>query len=160
MTQRTKLTLSQIMLPQQTNLGGSVHGGEIFKMMDMIAGAVCQQYTNTRIITVRVDDLRFLSPVSVGDYVICTARIAYVGRTSIDVLVTVEAEGLKTGTALHRVASAFFTNIAADDEGRPKKAPPLAIVDEEQRRLCALAETRRAENKRRAVLYAAEDVFA
>ncbi|MDR2355228.1 MAG: acyl-CoA thioesterase, partial [Clostridiales Family XIII bacterium] len=102
--QRTKLTLSQIMLPHQINLGGNVHGGELFKLMDMIAGAVCQQYAKTTIVTVRVDDLQFFSPVFVGDYVCCTARIAYVGNSSIDVLVTAEAEGLKTGTPLHRVA--------------------------------------------------------
>jgi acyl-CoA hydrolase len=153
------LTLSQIMLPFQSNLGGNVHGGEIFKMMDMIAGAVCQRYTRTRIVTIRVDDLQFFSPVSIGDYVTCTARIAYVGNTSIDVLVTAEAEGLKTGAPLHRVASAFLTQVAVDEEGRPKKVPPLAIADAEQQKLCALAEARRAENRRRAALYSAEDIF-
>ncbi|MDR1136571.1 MAG: acyl-CoA thioesterase [Clostridiales Family XIII bacterium] len=149
MTQKTQLTLAQIMLPHQANLGGNVHGGEIFKLMDMTAGAVCQQYANTTIVTARVDDMRFTNPVYVGDHVRCTARIICVGSTSMDVLITVDAENLKTGEEWRKVASAFSTHVSIGGDGKPKKVAPLVIETEEQRNLFALAQKRRADYKSR-----------
>jgi acyl-CoA hydrolase len=135
------------MLPHQANLGGHVHGGEIFKLMDMAGGAVCQQYANTVIVTARVDEMQFTAPVLVGDCVSCKARIICVGKTSMDVLITVDAESLKTGEGPRRVASALSTHVSIGGDGRPKKVEPLVLESEEQRRLFALAQERRAERR-------------
>ena len=42
MEKRTKLIMSQVMLPSQANVAGNVHGGEIMKLMDTAAGAVAR----------------------------------------------------------------------------------------------------------------------
>ena len=41
---RNKVVLSQVMLPQQANVAGNVHGGEIMKFMDSAAGAAAMKY--------------------------------------------------------------------------------------------------------------------
>jgi uncharacterized protein (TIGR00369 family) len=148
MAQKTKLTLAQIMLPNQTNLGGNVHGGEVFKLMDTAGGAVCQQYANTKIVTACVDNMQFLSPIFVGDYIVCTARIVYVGNTTMDVFITVDAEDLKAGADPRRVITAFSTHVSIGDNGKPKGVAPLVIENDDQRALFALAQKRRDENER------------
>jgi acyl-CoA hydrolase len=132
------------MLPFQTNLGGNIHGGDIFKIMDMAGGSVCQQYANTTIVTASVDNLRFISPIFVGDYISCTAQIIYVGNTSMDVFITVDAENLRTGAGPRRVVTAFTTHVSIGEDGKPKKIEkPLVIEDDEQRELFELAKKRR-----------------
>jgi acyl-CoA hydrolase len=150
MTQNTKLTLTlaQIMLPHQTNLGGNVHGGEIFKLMDMAAGSACIQYAKTKMVTARVDELQFTAPVHVGDYVTCTTRIIYTGNTSLDVLITVDAEDCKAGDGPRRVASAFFTHVSIGADDRPQRVEPLAIENAEQQQLYDSAKKRRATLRR------------
>lgn len=39
--------LSQIILPSQTNLAGTVHGGELMKMMDNCAGACATKHARS-----------------------------------------------------------------------------------------------------------------
>ena len=84
--------MSQVMLPHQANVAGNVHGGEIMKFMDTAAGAVAMKYSRSNCVTARVDELIFHLPIFVGALVTCTASIAYVGNTSMDVYVRVDSE--------------------------------------------------------------------
>ena len=52
---RNQIVLSQVMLPNQANVAGNVHGGEIMKLMDSAAGAVAIRYAKENCVTARVD---------------------------------------------------------------------------------------------------------
>lgn len=132
---RTSLTMSQVMLPSQANVAGNVHGGEIMKFMDSAAGALGIRYSRSNVVTARVDELEFHSPIFVGALVICTATVAYVGNTSMEVIVTVDVEDLETEEHPKRALSAYFTMVALDRMGKPKRVPPLDIQTEEERRI-------------------------
>ena len=132
---RTKLTMSQVMLPNQANVAGNVHGGEIMKFMDSTAGAVGIKYSRGNVVTARVDELEFHSPIFVGAMVTCTGVIAYVGRTSMEVAVTVDVEDLESDEPPKRALSAYFTMVALDRMGKPKRVPELLIETEEEKRL-------------------------
>ena len=132
---RTKLTMSQVMLPNQANVAGNVHGGEIMKFMDSTAGAVGIKYSRGNVVTARVDELEFHSPIFVGAMVTCTGVIAYVGRTSMEVAVTVDVEDLESDEPPKRALSAYFTMVALDKMGKPKRVPELLIETEEEKRL-------------------------
>ena len=102
---------AQQVLPQQANPAGNIHGGEIMKMMDGTAGIAAMRHSHCTVVTARVDELMFKKPIKIGDYVICTGRVVYTGRTSMEVFVTVERENLKTGD--RQIAlTAFFTMVA------------------------------------------------
>jgi acyl-CoA hydrolase len=90
MDTRTAITMTQTMLPSQANYAGNVHGGEIMKLMDTAAGAAARRYARSNVVTARVDELQFLYPIFVGALVTCTATIAYVGSTSMEIVVTVD----------------------------------------------------------------------
>jgi acyl-CoA hydrolase len=123
------------MLPSQANHAGNVHGGEIMKLMDTAAGAAARRYARSNVVTARVDEMQFLYPIFVNAFVTCTATVAYVGNTSMEVIVTVDVEDLETEDPPIRAQSAFFTMVALDKTGKPKKVPPLVLETEEEKRL-------------------------
>jgi acyl-CoA hydrolase len=135
MDKRTKIIMSQVMLPSQANVAGNVHGGEIMKLMDTAAGAVAKKYARCNVVTARVDELQFHLPIFVGALVTLTATIAYVGRTSMEIIVNVEVEDLESDSEPKRALSSYFTMVALDKGGRPRELPQLTLETEEEKAL-------------------------
>jgi acyl-CoA hydrolase len=135
MDKRTRLIMSQVMLPSQANVAGNVHGGEVMKLMDTAAGAVAKKYARCNVVTARVDELQFHLPIFVGALVTLTATIAYVGRTSMEVIVTVDVEDLESDSEPKRALSSYFTMVALDKGGRPREVPRLQLDTEEEKLL-------------------------
>lgn len=130
----SQVVLGQFMQPEHANSLGNVHGGWIMKLIDEAGGLCAIRHARRPAVTVAVDSLRFLSPVHVGDLVTFTARLTYVGRTSMEIEVHVEAEDILTGTKTH-TNDAFLVFVSLDREGRPVEVPGLVIetADEQQR---------------------------
>lgn len=130
-----QIVMSQVMLPHQANVAGNVHGGEIMKFMDTAAGAIAMRYTKSNCVTARVDELEFHLPIFVGALVTCTASIVYVGRTSMEILVNVEAEDLESSNGPEKALSAYFTMVAMGKNGRPQIVPEYVPKTEDEIRL-------------------------
>jgi acyl-CoA hydrolase len=128
----SRAVMSQIMLPSQANPAGNVHGGEIMKMMDNTAYVVAARHAHTNIVTARVDELQFHTPIFVGALVTCRAELVFVGRTSMEVAVVVEAEYLKYEEPPKTALTAYFTMVALDDNGAPCPVPPLILTTPEE----------------------------
>ena len=137
-----QITLSQVMQPHQANVAGNVHGGEIMKFMDTAAGAVSIKYSKSNCVTARVDELEFHLPIFVGAMVSCTATVVYVGRSSMEILVTVEAEDLESHSGPQMALSAYFTMVAMGRNGRPQDVPAYTPVTEEEIKRHAEAKVR------------------
>jgi acyl-CoA hydrolase len=153
MDKRITITMSQVMLPNQANNAGNVHGGEIMKLMDTAAGAAAHRYARCNTVTARVDELQFLQPIFVGALVTCTATVAYVGSTSMEVIVTVDVEDLDSEDPPKRTQTAFFTMVALDRMGKPKKIPPLVLETDAERTLFEEGRLRRLARERKASEY-------
>lgn len=123
----------QLMMPEHANPHGNVHGGIIMKAIDEAGGICAMKHAQRPVVTVTMDSMTFLSPIQVGDLVTLTARIEYVGRTSMDVLVTVTAENPIDGKKTH-TNSANLLYVALDDDGRPHPVPPLGMETDDDRR--------------------------
>ena len=136
------VVMAHQMLPQDANPSGNVHGGVIMKHIDTAAGVAASRHARANVVTASIDSLKFLHPVFVGNLVVCRASVNYVGRTSMEVGVRVEAEDLRTGRVRH-TASAYLTFVALDDQGKPRPAPPLVLEGEEEKRRSAEAAQRR-----------------
>ncbi len=148
MDKRTTIIMSQTMLPSQANYAGNVHGGEIMKLMDQAAGAAAHRYSRSNVVTARVDEMQFLYPVLIGAFITCTATIAYVGNTSMEVIVTVDVEDLDSEDPPVRTQTAFFTMVALDKMGKPKKLPALELQTEEEKLLFEQGRQRRLSRER------------
>lgn len=127
-------TLSEVMLPSMGNPGGTVHGGEIMKMMDTCCGVAAMRHARKDVVTVRVDEMVFYHPVHIGELVTCEARLVFAGRTSMEVKVTVRVEDLKSDAPAKVALHAYFTFVALDENGRPCAVPELIPETEEEKR--------------------------
>jgi acyl-CoA hydrolase len=94
-------------------------------------------------VTASVDRVDFREPIMVGELIIMKASVNWVGRTSMEVGVRVEAENLLTGVRRH-TNSCYTTFVALDPSGGPAEVPRLVCeTEEERRRNTAAAERRR-----------------
>ena len=128
----SQVTISQVMLPTDANAHGNVHGGMIMKLADDAGAIVATRHSRSIVVTVAVDSITFLSPISVGNLVTFTAALSYVGRTSMEVQVLVEAEDPLTGEKTH-TNTAYLVYVALDNDGRPSEVPPLIPETEKER---------------------------
>ncbi len=133
--------ISRLMNPSDANPLGIVHGGEILKMVDEAGGLAAMRHARSPVVTVRLDSMTFLEPIYVGDLVIVKAMVNWVGRTSMEVGIRVEAENPVTGQRTH-TNSAYAVYVALDEQGRPKPVPPLIVETEEEKRRWREAEER------------------
>lgn len=139
----SQATISQLMLPTDANIHGNVHGGVIMKMADDAGAIVATRHSRSFVVTVAVDSITFLSPIYVGNLVTFTAALSYVGRTSMEVEVLVEAEDPLTGEKTH-TNTAYLVYVALDEDGRPCEVPPLILETDEERERIAKGEKRQA----------------
>jgi uncharacterized protein (TIGR00369 family) len=139
----SSITIVQHMTHQDANLAGNVHGGSIMKLIDNTAGIVGARHTGRNVVTASIDRLDFHSPVFVGDLLRLTATINFVGKTSMEIGVRVEAENFITGETRH-TASAYLTFVPLDEHGKPVEVPPLEFsTEDEKRRNCEAQERRK-----------------
>jgi len=130
----SRTVMSQIVLPEQANPAGNIHGGEIMKMMDNTAYVVARKHCRRNVVTARVDELEFYQPIFVGQLVTCKGQLVFVGRSSMEVAVRVEVEDLSSDQPPITALTAFFTMVALDEHGRPVEVPRLILETEEEKR--------------------------
>jgi acyl-CoA hydrolase len=134
---------SELMMPQHANNLGHVFGGVVLAMMDKTAAVAAIRHSRTTCVTVSVDSVEFREPIHLGELVIMKAQVNFVGRTSMEVGVRVEAENLLSGLRRH-TNSCYLTFVAVDEQGRPVPVPQvLPETDEDRRRFAAARERRR-----------------
>jgi acyl-CoA hydrolase len=136
------ITTSYVMMPEDANPAGNVHGGVIMKHIDTTAGVVAFRHTRCNAVTASIDRLIFHYPVFIGDLLTLRASLNMAGKTSMEIGVRVEAENLLTGDVRH-TASAYLTFVGLDNTGRPTEIPPLILETEEERRRNQQALSRR-----------------
>lgn len=129
----SRVTLNQLMLPEHANPMGSVHGGNIMKLVDETGGLCAMRHSRRPVVTVAMDSMTFHSPVQVGDMLMLEANMTWIGSSSMEVEVMVLAENLITGDQTH-TNTAYLVYVALDDTGRTTNVPPLIVESEEEKR--------------------------
>ncbi|MFW5709405.1 MAG: acyl-CoA thioesterase [Chloroflexota bacterium] len=142
----SRVTLSVVMGPQDTNSLGNVHGGVIMKLVDEAAGLAALRHSRRPAVTVAIDSMTFMHPIHVGMLVTFTAELTYVGRTSMEVRVEVITENPLEGTS--RLSNtAYLVFVALGDDGRPIEVQPLIFETEDQHRRAEQAKERQVYRK-------------
>jgi acyl-CoA hydrolase len=134
---------SELMMPEHANNMGHVFGGVILSMMDKAAAIAAFRHSRASVVTASIDRVDFREPIHLGDLVVMKASVNYVGRTSMEVGVRVEAEELLTGRRRH-TNSCYLTFVAVDRAGRPIEVPGLIPETPDEVRRYDAAKERRA----------------
>ncbi|MEF2143865.1 MAG: acyl-CoA thioesterase [Desulfovibrionaceae bacterium] len=138
----TEIVMTHIALPEDANPAGNLHGGVILKHVDTAGGVVAMRHARANVVTASFERMDFLQPAYVGELMTFKASLNYVGRTSMEVGVRVEAENPITGHVRH-TNSAYVTYVALDGNGKPKAVPGLVLDTEKARRRNLEAQNRR-----------------
>jgi acyl-CoA hydrolase len=133
---------SELMMPHHANNLGHVFGGIMLSMMDKTAAVAAFRHCRLNVVTASIDRVDFREPILVGDLVVMKASVNFVGRTSMEVGVRVEAEELLTGRRRH-TNSCYLTFVAVDRAGRPIEVPDVIAESAEEKRRYRAAEQRR-----------------
>ena len=132
--QDSTVEMTELVLPNDTNLLGNLLGGRLMHWMDIAGGMSASRYANKVVVTAAVDNLIFHHPIKLGELVNLKAIVTWTGRTSMEILVNVIAENTLTGEK--KLANeAFFTFVALDEDGRPCLVPGLLPKTEGEKTL-------------------------
>ncbi len=124
------LAIQVVMMPRDTNPHGTIFGGVILSYIDQ-AGAIGARHEIVKaggplplLVTVAMNRVEFKQPVLVGDVVRFMTRLVRMGRTSITVQVTVQAER-DGGDGPLTLTEAEVVYVAVDRTSPERRPVPL-----------------------------------
>ena len=129
----SKVIMHELVLPNDTNVLGNVHGGRVMCLMDICAAMTAYKHARQPVVTASVDQLDFLAPAKKGDILILKSSVNYAHRTSMEIGVRIDAENPLTGIVSH-TATAYLTFVAIDDNNKPVKIPKIIPVSKDEKR--------------------------
>jgi acyl-CoA hydrolase len=138
----SRCEMTELVLPGDTNALGTIFGGKVMQWIDVAAGVAAMRHSAGSVVTASIDALHFLTPIHLGEIVRMQAQVNYVGRTSMEVGVRVEAENPRTAERRY-TTKAYMTFVAIDADGKPRAIPPLVLETDEDVRRHADADARR-----------------
>ncbi|MFT7583300.1 MAG: acyl-CoA hydrolase [Myxococcota bacterium] len=136
--------MNQLVLPTHTNALGTIFGGQVMAWIDICAAMTAMRHARNSVVTASMDALDFIAPIRLGDLVTLRAMVNYVGRTSMEVGVRVEAEDPRTGVRAH-TSSAYLTFVAIDEDGAAVPVRRLELQTDTERLRHAEAKARRTQ---------------
>ncbi|GAA3862886.1 acyl-CoA thioesterase [Celeribacter arenosi] len=148
------LEMTELMTPDMANFSGKVHGGALLKLLDLVAFSCASRYSGEYAVTLSVDQVVFKEPIHVGELVHFKATVNYVGRSSMEIGIRVEAEDIRRQKIRH-TNSCYFTMVAVDDHGQATEVPRFECVTEIDKRRWKAAELRKELRKETAAKLAA-----
>ena len=153
----SEVIMTHLVMPQDANPAGNLHGGVILRHIDTAGGVVAKRHSRTNVVTVSIDRMAFKQPAYMGELLIFKASLNHVGRSSMEIGVRVEAENLRTGEVRH-TNSAYLTYVSLGEDGRPAPVAPLLLDSDTAKRRHREAELRRDLRQKERALEAGQKV--
>jgi len=144
----SQTVLTDIILPPQTNHHGTIFGGEVMSYIDRVAVICATRHAHRPVVTASFDSMDFISPLKVGECIILTAILRWVGKSSMEVQVIVEGEDLLNGDR-HVTGICFVSMVAVDQKGKAVEVPPMKLSTEEEHFQFERGKERAAHRKKR-----------
>jgi acyl-CoA thioesterase YciA len=116
---RGQLSIRIVAMPADTNGSGDIFGGWLVSHMDLAGMCESVRRAHCRTVTVAINSMVFLKPVSVGDIVCCYTDIIKTGRTSMEVNIECWTISLSHEERI-KVAEGIFVYVAIDADGKPQ----------------------------------------
>jgi acyl-CoA hydrolase len=128
------VVMTELVLPNDTNTFGNLMGGRLMYWMDIAAALAAMKHCNAPVVTASVDNISFESPIKLGNVVHIEAKVSRAFNSSMEVYMKVWGEDV---IQQYRYVSneAYYTFVALDPNGKPRKVPALVPETEEERKL-------------------------
>lgn len=138
----SKVEMRELVLPNDTNILGNLLGGRLLHWVDIAAAMAASRHAKSIVATAVIDSVEFSQPVHVGEMIVLKARLTWVGRTSMEVMVEAYSENYLTGETIF-TNKAYLTFVALDENSKPHPVPGLLLETDEERSEYQQAITRR-----------------
>tara|TARA_B100001750_G_scaffold89203_1_gene70504 strand:- start:11854 stop:12378 length:525 start_codon:yes stop_codon:yes gene_type:complete len=133
-TQSTKISMSEMVMPNDTNNLNTLFGGKLMYWMDMAAAICAHKHTNNVVVTASVDNITFKAPIHKGDIVTLNAFITRVFNTSMEIFIEVTAQNSNKKEKIES-NTAFFTFVALNQKGKPVKVNEIYPENKNDKKL-------------------------
>jgi acyl-CoA hydrolase len=130
----SKITMTELVLPNDTNTFGNLMGGRLMYWMDIAAALSAMKHCAAPVVTASVDNISFQNPIKLGNVVHIEAQVTRAFNSSMEVRLQVWGEDA-VQQYRYKSNEAFFTFVALDPNGRPRTVSPLVTENEEEKRL-------------------------
>ena len=126
--------MTEIVLPNDTNVFGNLMGGRLMYWMDIAAAIAAQKHCNAPVVTASVDNISFENPIKLGNVVHVEAKVTRAFTSSMEVYLKVWGEDL-THQYKYKSNEAYYTFVALDPNRKPRPVPQLIPGNEEEKKL-------------------------
>src|SRR6185503_4525445 len=86
------IIMTELVLPNDTNIFGNLMGGRLMYWMDIVSALSAQKHCNAPVVTASVDNISFESPIKLGSVVHIEAKVSRAFNTSMEVHLNVWGE--------------------------------------------------------------------
>ena len=126
--------MTEIVLPNDTNVFGNLMGGRLMYWMDIAAAIAAQKHCNAPVVTASVDNISFENPIKLGNTVHIEAKVSRAFSTSMEVHLKVWGEDF-TQQYKYKSNEAYYTFVALDPNRKPRVVPQSIPETEEEKKL-------------------------
>lgn len=122
--QESLVIMTELVLPNDTNLFGNLMGGRLMYWMDIAAALSAMKHCGSPVVTASVDNISFENPIRLSNVVHIEARVSRAFTTSMEVHLKVWGED-PVQQFRYKSNEAFFTFVALDPTGKPRRVPAV-----------------------------------
>ncbi|MFA6150589.1 MAG: acyl-CoA thioesterase [Chitinophagaceae bacterium] len=127
----TANTMTELVLPNDTNTLGNLMGGRLMHWMDIAAAISAMRHCNKPVVTASVDNVSFARPIKLGNILSIETKVTRSFNSSMEVYLKVSGEDLQAQTK-YISNEAYFTFVALNADGTPTKVPELIAETQEE----------------------------
>lgn len=120
----SRTTMTDLVLPSETNPLNNLFGGELLARMDRAASIAARRHSRRIVVTASVNHVAFNKAIPLGSVVTVEAAVSRAFKSSMEIFIDVWIEDRESGRR-SKANEAIYTFVAVDETGTPVKIPPL-----------------------------------
>ncbi|HSZ84861.1 MAG TPA: acyl-CoA thioesterase [Puia sp.] len=128
------IIMTELVLPNDTNVHGNLMGGRLMYWMDIAAALAASKHSNAPVVTASVDNISFENPIRLGNVVHIEARVSRSFNTSMEVHLKVWGEDMAQQFK-YKSNEAYYTFVALDANKKPRPVSELIAETEEEKKI-------------------------
>ncbi|GAK74627.1 MULTISPECIES: acyl-CoA thioesterase [Nonlabens] len=125
-------TVTDMVLPSETNPLNNLFGGELLARMDRAASIAARRHSRRIVVTASVNHVAFNRMVPLGSVVTIEAKVSRAFTSSMEVHMNVWIEDRESGEKT-QANEAIYTFVAVDETGRPVQVPAILPETEDEK---------------------------
>ena len=123
-------TLTEMVLPNDTNNLDNLMGGRLLHWMDIAAAISAHRHCGRIVVTASVNNVSFEKPIPRGSIVTLEAKVSRAFKSSMEVFVDVWMEHRNSEEGRQKCNEAIYTFVAVDQLGNPITVPSITAETE------------------------------